>query len=34
MYLGDGLMVHAPHSGTTVKVASLYETPSAAVRLG
>jgi cell wall-associated NlpC family hydrolase len=34
MYIGDGLMVHAPHSGTTVKVASLYETPSAAVRLG
>lgn len=34
IYLGDGLMVHAPHSGTTVKVASLYATPSAAVRLG
>jgi len=34
IYLGGGLMVHAPHSGTVVKVASLYETPSAAVRLG
>jgi len=34
IYLGDGLMVHAPHSGTVVKVASMYQTPSAAVRLG
>jgi cell wall-associated NlpC family hydrolase len=34
IYLGDGMMVHAPHSGTVVKVASMYATPSAAVRLG
>jgi cell wall-associated NlpC family hydrolase len=33
MYIGDGLMVHAPSSGDVVRVASLYATPSAAVRL-
>ena len=33
LYLGDGLMVHAPHTGDVVRVASVYETPSAAVRL-
>jgi cell wall-associated NlpC family hydrolase len=32
IYLGDGLMVHAPQSGDVVRVASVYETPSAAVR--
>jgi peptidoglycan DL-endopeptidase CwlO len=32
IYLGDGLMVHAPHTGEVVEVASVYETPSAAVR--
>jgi cell wall-associated NlpC family hydrolase len=32
IYLGGGLMVHAPHSGAQVEVASVYETPSAAVR--
>jgi peptidoglycan DL-endopeptidase CwlO len=31
--LGDGTMVHAPNSNTVVKVESLYDTPSAAVRL-
>lgn len=34
IYLGDGMMVHAPHSGSVVKVASMYTSPSAAVRLG
>jgi cell wall-associated NlpC family hydrolase len=33
IYLGGGLMVHAPHTGSVVQVASLYATPSAAVRL-
>ena len=33
IYIGDGLMLHAPHSGSVVQVASLYETPSVAVRL-
>lgn len=33
LYLGDGLMVHAPHTGDIVRVAALYETPSTAVRL-
>jgi cell wall-associated NlpC family hydrolase len=33
IYLGDGLMVHAPHTGTVVQVSSLIGTPTAAVRL-
>ena len=33
IYLGNNTMVHAPNSSTVVKVASLYQTPSAAVRL-
>ncbi len=33
IYLGDGLMVHAPHSGDVVRVAALYATPTTAVRL-
>jgi cell wall-associated NlpC family hydrolase len=32
IYLGGGLMVHAPHSGDVVRVASVYQTPSAAAR--
>jgi peptidoglycan DL-endopeptidase CwlO len=32
IFLGGGLMVHAPHTGEVVQVASVYETPSAAVR--
>jgi cell wall-associated NlpC family hydrolase len=32
IYLGGGLMVHAPHSGDVVRVASVYQTPVAAVR--
>ncbi len=32
--LGGGLMVHAPHTGSVVKVASMYKAPSAVVRLG
>jgi cell wall-associated NlpC family hydrolase len=32
IYLGSGLMVHAPHTGDVVRVASVYQTPSAAVR--
>jgi peptidoglycan DL-endopeptidase CwlO len=32
IYLGGGLMVHAPHTGDVVRVASLWTTPSAAVR--
>jgi cell wall-associated NlpC family hydrolase len=34
LYLGNGLMVHAPETGDVVKVASLFSTPTAAVRLG
>jgi cell wall-associated NlpC family hydrolase len=33
IYLGGGMMVHAPRTGDVVKVAPLFETPSAAVRL-
>jgi cell wall-associated NlpC family hydrolase len=33
IYLGGGMMVHAPRSGDVVKVARLFQTPSAAVRL-
>jgi cell wall-associated NlpC family hydrolase len=33
IYLGKGLMVHAPHTGDVVRVAAIYQTPSAAVRL-
>jgi cell wall-associated NlpC family hydrolase len=33
IYLGNNTMVHAPNSNTVVKVASLYDTPSAVVRL-
>jgi cell wall-associated NlpC family hydrolase len=33
IYLGAGMMVHAPRTGDVVKVAPLFETPSAAVRL-
>jgi cell wall-associated NlpC family hydrolase len=33
IYLGGGLMVHAPDTGDVVKVASVYQTPVAAVRL-
>jgi cell wall-associated NlpC family hydrolase len=33
IYLGAGLMVHAPHSGDVVRVAGLWATPSAATRL-
>ncbi|MBT0771023.1 C40 family peptidase [Kineosporia sp. J2-2] len=34
IYLGSGMMVHAPSTGDVVKVASMWTTPSAAVRLG
>lgn len=34
IYLGNGMMVHAPSTGDVVKVASMYTTPVAAVRLG
>jgi cell wall-associated NlpC family hydrolase len=33
IYLGGGMMLHAPHTGDVVKVAPLFEPPSAAVRL-
>jgi cell wall-associated NlpC family hydrolase len=33
IYLGGGMMVHAPRSGDVVKVAPLFETPSATARL-
>jgi peptidoglycan DL-endopeptidase CwlO len=33
IYLGNHLMVHAPRPGTSVRVESLYQTPSAVVRL-
>ncbi len=33
IYLGSGYMVHAPRSGDVVKVARLWTTPTAAVRL-
>jgi hypothetical protein len=28
IYVGDGKMLHAPHTGTQVKIASVYETPT------
>ncbi len=33
IYLGDGLMVHAPHTGDVVRIAAVYASPTAAVRL-
>ena len=33
MYLGNGLMIHAPHTGDVVRIATVYQTPSAATRL-
>jgi peptidoglycan DL-endopeptidase CwlO len=33
LYLGDGLMVHAPQTGDVVRVVALNRTPTAAVRL-
>jgi cell wall-associated NlpC family hydrolase len=33
IYLGNGMMIHAPRTGDVVKVAPLFETPSSAVRL-
>ena len=33
IYLGGNKMVHAPHTGDVVRVATLYDTPVAAVRL-
>ena len=33
IYLGAGLMIHAPHTGDVVRVASVYANPVAAVRL-
>ena len=33
MYLGNGLMIHAPHTGDVVRIAPVYQTPSAATRL-
>ena len=32
IYLGNGLMIHAPHTGDVVRIASVYTTPVAAVR--
>ncbi|WP_285600818.1 NlpC/P60 family protein [Kineosporia sp. NBRC 101731] len=34
IYLGNGMMVHAPQTGDVVKVATVWTTPTAAVRLG
>ncbi|MCD5351589.1 C40 family peptidase [Kineosporia mesophila] len=34
IYLGNGMMVHAPQTGDVVKVATVWTTPSAAARLG
>ncbi|GMA88904.1 hypothetical protein GCM10025868_41540 [Angustibacter aerolatus] len=28
IYVGDGKMLHAPHTGTDVKIAKVYETPT------
>lgn len=33
IYVGGGMMIHAPHSGDVVRIAAVYQTPSAAVRL-
>ncbi len=33
IYLGHGLMIHAPHTGDVVRVAAMYSSPVAAVRL-
>lgn len=33
IYLGNGLMIHAPHTGDVVRIAPVYQTPSAATRL-
>ncbi len=34
IYLGNGLMIHAPHTGDVVRIASVFTTPTAAVRFG
>jgi cell wall-associated NlpC family hydrolase len=32
IYIGDGLMIHAPHTGDVVKIAAVYGTPVGAAR--
>jgi cell wall-associated NlpC family hydrolase len=32
IYIGGGLMIHAPHTGDVVKIAPVYDTPSGAAR--
>ncbi len=34
IYIGDGMMIHAPHTGTLVQVAPIYGTPWGAARPG
>jgi cell wall-associated NlpC family hydrolase len=32
IYIGGGLMIHAPHTGDVVKIAPIFGSPSGAVR--
>jgi cell wall-associated NlpC family hydrolase len=34
IYIGDGMMIHAPHTGTFVEIAPIYGTPWGAARPG
>ena len=34
LYIGGGMMIHAPHTGTVVQVAPVYGTPWGAARPG
>jgi peptidoglycan DL-endopeptidase CwlO len=34
LYIGGGMMIHAPHTGTVVQIAPIYGTPWGAVRPG
>jgi cell wall-associated NlpC family hydrolase len=34
LYIGDGLMIHSPHTGDVVKIAGVYGTPVGAARPG
>jgi cell wall-associated NlpC family hydrolase len=34
LYIGDGLMIHAPHTGDVVKIAGVYGSPVGAARPG
>ena len=34
LYIGNGLMIHVPHTGDVVKIAAVYGSPVGAARPG